>query len=103
MNKTNADKYYEAMFPAKLFAHDRGNVVTVSTNEDPEDGGAIIAEIPNDERGKFVMELCRRWNHSPRRENALMDIKSAMGKRKTCVRMPNGMMLDTFCGQALLD
>lgn len=32
---------------------------------------------------------------------ALLDILEMAGKRKSCIRMPNGMMLDSFCRHAL--
>lgn len=100
---TNAANYYKATWPELLFAHRVGSQVKISTDPDPDESGAIIAEIPNDERGEFAVELIRRWNHSPHREQALMDIRAMAQKRKSCIRMPNGMMLDSFCGQALIE
>lgn len=69
----------------------------------PGKGVQFIADIHGEKQVSFVRELCRRWNHSVKRESALMDIKAMAGKRKTCIRMPNGNMLDTFCGSALLE
>lgn len=60
-------------FPKKLYAHQnkRLGVVQVSTDSNPEESGAIIAEIPNDERGRFAIELCRRWNQKKKKTGRL--------------------------------
>src|SRR5258708_2917553 len=99
--KTASD-YYGGVWPETLFVHPDGENINVSLSSDPQESGAIIAQIPKDERGAFYREIVRRWNHSSHREQAIMDIRKMSQNRKTCIRMPNGMTLYTFCGQALL-
>lgn len=103
MSTNTARDYYAGRFPDKIHVNRKPGEIWISSSPDPEDDGAVQATFPDDERGAFVVELCRRWNHSPEREQGLMDIRRMAANRKTCIRMPGGMMLENFCGQILRD
>lgn len=95
--QTEASRYYAATFPEKLYVHGSN----VSTNEDPDETAGFIALLQGPEQIAFMKELARRWNKFPVLEQSLMDIREMAQKRKSCIRMPQGTMLDNYCTQIL--
>jgi hypothetical protein len=103
-NATLSEQYYAKIFPTKLTFHMLpGAVARIMAEFGPDGLGQFIVDISGDERIAFVKEVCRRWNHSAKREDALLEIRHMADRRRTSIRMPNDMLLATYIGQALLD
>lgn len=96
-NTEFARRYYSGGFPDRLYLHGKA----MSTSPDAADTESVFAETKTEEEASFIRELFRRWNLYPTLEQGLMDIREMASKRKSCIRMPSGLMLDTFCGITL--